>query len=91
VLVLVLGVLFSSMGLPEAPSWLGKVAVKGSEPFTFTALVDQNGKQWKLVGNRTSELRRTAQGRWVRVTGRLQKTDTIEVETWSWAPEENKK
>jgi len=83
-----LTVLLSSMGAPEAPSWTGKLAVKGNEPFTFLALTDKGGHQWRLAGDPVKELWDTAQGRWVKVTGKLQDKDRILVETWAWAPEQ---
>jgi len=87
ILLLALTVLLVSMGTPETPSWTGKLAVKGNEPFTFLALTGKDGKQWHLTGGLVKELWNTAQGRWVRVAGKLQGTDTIVVETWGWAPE----
>ena len=81
-------VLLSSMGAPEVPSWTGKLAVKGNDPFTFLALTDKVGKQWRLKGDSVKELWASGQGRWVKVIGRPAGSDSILVETWAWAPEE---
>jgi len=86
--LLVLTVLLSSMGAPEKPSWTGQLAVKGNEPFTFLALTDKEGRQWRLAGDSVKDLRQNAQGRWVKVSGKLQGKDVIVVETWAWAPGE---
>ena len=88
--ILLLFTILLSMGAPEARSWTGLIAVKGNEPFTFLALTDLEGHQWRLSGDPVKQLWETAQGRWVRVTGQFQGNDGIRVETWAWAPDEAK-
>jgi hypothetical protein len=82
--------LLVSMGSPEAPSWTGRLAAKGNEPFTFLALVDQSGHQWHLDGPLVKELWRR-QGEWVRVTGQAQPSNAILVESWAPVPAEETK
>jgi len=81
--MLAASILFLSMGNAEQPSWTGQLAVKGNEPFTVLTLSDSQGREWQLDGNSTPELRRTAQGRTVRVFGILKGNDTIVVERWT--------
>jgi len=83
--------LLVSLGAPEPPSWTGKVAVKGNEPFAFLALVDASGHQWRLSGTPVSDLWAQAQGRWVRVLGQPVGKDGILVESWAWSPEQESK
>ena len=78
------------MGSPEAPSWTGQLAVVGNEPFTFLALTDKQGRQWRLTGEAVDQLRQTGQGRWVRVTGQPVGNDGILVATWAYSPGEEK-
>jgi hypothetical protein len=77
-----LAALTTSMGAPEQPSWTGKISVSGNEPFTFVALTEKSGHQWRLTGALTSELRARAQGLVVHIYGN-QHDDVIDVERWT--------
>jgi len=46
----------SALGQAEKPTLTGVVAVKGNEPFTYLALTDDSGRDWKLVGAKAQEL-----------------------------------
>jgi hypothetical protein len=88
--VLAAFLLLTSMGAPEPASWTGKLAAKGTEPLVFLALVDREGRQWRLAGPVVKDLWPN-QGRWVRVTGQAQGRDGILVETWARVPDEETK
>ncbi len=87
VVLLFLLPLMVSLGSPEVPSWTGVVKAKGHDPFIFLALIDREGKQWRLSGTMVKEMWSVAQGRWVTITGHLGGPDAIIVESWAWAPE----
>lgn len=56
VLFLLAAVASPALGQAEKPTLTGVVAVKGNEPFTYLALTDQAGRDWKLVGAKAQEL-----------------------------------
>jgi hypothetical protein len=79
--------LLLAMGSAESPTWTGTLSVKGNEPFTFLALTQADGRQWRLAGEPVAAMRQRAQGLTVKVTGHPSGDDTLVVATWSPAPE----
>ncbi|MCP4134417.1 MAG: hypothetical protein GY754_25820 [bacterium] len=49
----------------------GKVAVKGSEPFTYLALVIDDHNSFKIVGKLSQEISSKYQGKYIKVTGKI--------------------
>ena len=88
-LLLTLGIITVSLALTGCRSAIyhGRVAVKGNEPFTYVALVGKTGKEFSIIGALKSEIRKSYQGRYLKVRGRLIRRDT-QTTTEAALPEE---
>ena len=53
----------------------GKVAVKGNEPFTYVALVEDGGTEYSIIGPLKIEIKEKYQGRYLKVQGRIIRPD----------------
>ena len=49
----------------------GKVAVAGNEPFSYVRVIDQNNVEYKLVGPLVEGLRKSYQGKVVKLRGKV--------------------
>ena len=70
-------IIFTSLSLMGCNSVIvqGKVAVKGNEPFTYVALVADENVEYSIVGSLKIEIREKYQGRYLRVRGRISRSD----------------
>jgi len=64
-----IGLMLLVAGVVQAPvALLGKISVKGNMPFVYTALTTQDGRVFRLEGEKAQPLR-NYQGSWVFVWG----------------------
>ena len=59
----------------------------GNEPFSYLALTQEDGRQWRLSGPKVKEMSQSAQGLRVRVTGQAVEDHGILVESWTPVPD----
>jgi hypothetical protein len=55
----------------ESEIYHGRIAVKGNEPFTYVALVEQSGREFTIAGPLQTEIRERYQGRYLKVRARI--------------------